>query len=173
MKIFIIGALLIAQNSLAQVNKTVTIEPYKSLTYGAFFKSLTLKSEDTHAEFIDGFTFEWGYQYELEIKETKLDEPLMDAGDTDYELIRQVSRTKVDHDYEFSLSLENQVYLGLGENTNSLVEESEGVYLYMDEIRIYVPDDLQEEFAEILSGTSKIGVFKFTHPGTITLLSFK
>lgn len=163
-----ISAQLSAQTKVS----TVTIDPYKSLSYGAFFKSLTLHSDDTHAEYIDGFEFEWGYLYELKIKSIKLKNPPMDAGDTNYELIKEISKTKAPEDYRFELRLENEVYLG-GDSASAFEKIDDATYMYLKEIKITVPETLQLSFLAIIEkGKSKVGIFRFTEDG-ITLIGFK
>ncbi|OYP59566.1 DUF4377 domain-containing protein [Prevotella sp. P3-122] len=45
---------------------------------------------------ISGFTFESGYEYELLVKKTTYANPPQDSGNIRYELIRIVSRKKVE-----------------------------------------------------------------------------
>ncbi|GAB5416602.1 MAG: hypothetical protein Crog4KO_34260 [Crocinitomicaceae bacterium] len=165
--------LISVQLSAQTTIKTVTIDPYKSLSYGAFFKSLTLHSEDTHAEYIDGFEFEWGYTYELKLKSTKLTSPPEDGSDTDYALIKEISKTKAPDDYRFELRLENEVYLG-GDSAEALTEIDDSSYMYLREIKIVVPEELQEEFQQVIEqGKSKVGVFGFNDDGSIQLYEIK
>jgi hypothetical protein len=153
--------------------ETVTIEPYKELSYGAFFKSLTISSEDTYAEYIDGFEYEWGFIYELKIKATKLKNPPMDAGDTDYELLEVISKTKASDDFRFKLRLEHEVYLG-GDSAGSLEKIDENTYRYLKEINMVVPDNLLETFKTILANNkNKVGIFGFNDDGTIQLYELK
>ncbi len=153
--------------------KNVTIDPYKSLSYGAFFKSLTLHSADTDAEYIDGFEFKWGYIYELKIQSTKLTSPPEDGGDTDYKLIKEISKTKAPSDYRFKLRLENEVYLG-GDSAEAFTQMDDTSYMYLKEIKIVVPEELLEEFLKVIeNGKSKVGVFGFNDDGSIQLYEIK
>ena len=173
MKYLFVSILFLALNAFGQTtNSTVTIEPYKSLSYGAFFKSLTIHSEDTHAEYIDGLDFEWGYIYELKIKSVKLKNPPMDAGDTEYSLIQEISKTKAPEDYQFNLRLENEVNLG-GESASALDKVSNNEYIYLKEITIIIPETLEESFQEVLAGKSKIGTFMFKDQSSIELIQLK
>jgi hypothetical protein len=166
--------IVITLQSFAQTTvSTVTIDPYKSLSYGAFYKSLTIHSDDTHAEYIDGFNFEWGYIYEIELKSIKLKNPPMDGGDTDYELVKEISKTKVADDYRFEMRLENEVYLG-GDNASSLEKIDKNTFLYFKEIKIVVPDELLEDFKRVLeNGGSKKGTFGFNEDGSLQLYEIK
>jgi len=173
MKYLLVSILLLSLNAFGQTAKsTVTIEPYKNLSYGAFYKLLTIHSEDTHAEYIDGFDFEWGYIYELTIKSVKLKNPPMDAGDTEYSLIKEISKTKVPDDYQFNLRLENEVYLG-GESASALNKVSDREYIYLKEITIIIPESLEESFQEVLGGKSMVGTFKFKDQSSIELMQLK
>ncbi len=95
----------------SQADKTqiITIEPYLRVTNGAFFKQMVLKSNDSNADFIQGFNFEWGYSYKLKIKIYKLKSPPEDASDTDYILAKTISKVKVPDDYQFRMMLENDL----------------------------------------------------------------
>ena len=71
----------------------VSIEPYKSLTYGAFFKHLRLNSKDEPGiEFIEGFEFSWGYHYKLQVEKTTLEQPPMDGSSVVYKLKKIISK---------------------------------------------------------------------------------
>ena len=115
MKIELVLLLLLGSiTGKSQTDKTqiITIEPYMTVTNGAFFKQLTLKSNDSDAEFIQGFDFEWGYSYKLKIKIHKLKNPPEDGSDTDYILLKTVSKTKVPDNYKFNMLLNKDLYLG-------------------------------------------------------------
>ncbi|EEI93266.1 hypothetical protein HMPREF0765_1068 [Sphingobacterium spiritivorum ATCC 33300] len=44
---------------------------------------------------ITGFSYELGFEYRILVKATKLANPPMDSGDTEFELIKVISKTKV------------------------------------------------------------------------------
>ncbi|MGJ1196422.1 DUF4377 domain-containing protein [Sphingobacterium spiritivorum] len=44
---------------------------------------------------IAGFSYELGFEYRILVKATKLANPPMDSGDTEFELIKVISKTKV------------------------------------------------------------------------------
>ena len=66
--------LLCSLNANAQVTRTITIsvEPALSLQNYEHFKRFVLDSPDSHAEYVNGFEFEWGYYYKLSVKETDI-----------------------------------------------------------------------------------------------------
>lgn len=163
--------LFTCQSNAQTTIETVTVQPYKELSYGAFFKSLTIRSDGTHAEYIDGFEYEWGYTYELKIKATKLSNPPMDGGDTEYELLEVISKTKAIDDFRFNLRLESEVYLA-GDSASSFEKIGDRTFLYLKEIKITVTAALLKQFQEVIeNGKSAVGVFGFTKDG-IELVGF-
>jgi len=50
---------------------------------------------DPFPSWIDGFDFEAGFNYELRIKKTKRDRPLLDVGEYEYTLLEVLSKTSV------------------------------------------------------------------------------
>jgi hypothetical protein len=51
--------------------RTISIEPYLSFQNYEHFKRLTLKSPDSEIESLEGFKFDWGYNYKIRVNETK------------------------------------------------------------------------------------------------------
>lgn len=167
--------LIISASSFSQDIVTVIkvdIEPYKSLSYGAFFKSLTLVSpQEPGLEYVNGFEFEWGYHYNLIVKKTKLENPPMDAGDTEYQLVRVVSKDEAAPDYTFRMSLEKEVYLGPGEPTDSYIVTEAGLENYFDEINILMTGDQKKRALKVLDKDGPFkGTFAFDEPGFIRLV---
>lgn len=155
--------------------KTITVEPYKQLSYGAFFKGLSIKAEP-YAEYIDGFTFEWGYTYSLKIKEIELANPPMDGSSVDYQLVKELSKTKVEDDYTFPLRLHYEVYLGPsdGEVTSPFELIEPGVYTYFEDVEVEVPEEFEAAFSEVLNNKqNKEGTFKVIGPNRIRMIGIK
>ena len=87
MKPTIITLLLFLSKILySQDFKFITIDPYLSFQNYEHFKRLTLSSPDSNAEFVEGFDFQWGYTYNLKVKQTKLDQTLSDGTQFRYSL---------------------------------------------------------------------------------------
>ena len=107
MKISVLLCFLSSMLGKSQIDKSriITIEPYMKVTNGAFFKQLVLKSNDSDAEFIQGFDFEWGYSYKLKILIHKLKNPPEDGSDTDYKLVKIVSKTNLIYYFCFTIML--------------------------------------------------------------------
>ncbi len=175
-KIILPLILLCTLSSFAQKTtiKTITVEPYKQLSYEAFFKGLSIKAEP-YAENIDGFTFEWGYTYSLKIKEIELVDPPMDGSSLDYQLVKELSKTKVSDDYTFPLRLHYEVYLGPSDEVTSpfkLIEP--GVYTYFDDVELEVPTEFEAAFSEVLNDKkNKEGTFKVIGPNRIRMVGIK
>jgi hypothetical protein len=151
---------------------TVKLEPYKSVTNGAFFQVITLKSNNCYVEYLDGFDFEWGYTYQIKLKETHLKNPPADGSSISYELIEVISKTKVPESYQFNLLITRDLYLGPGnEQTNNLQFINDSTYRYMDEINIIYDHSQEHFFDKVLSDNqSKKGTFIFIDTQHIRLL---
>ena len=151
--------------------QTIKIEPYMTVSNGAFFKQLTLKSNDSDAEFIQGFDFEWGYSYELKIKIHKMKNPPQDGSDTQYILIKIISKTKVPDNYQFRMLLDNDLYLGPGEQVGNFKSLNDSTYTYFDKIEIEIASTLKNEFKRIITEEQKrYGVFVFISPTKVKLI---
>ena len=174
MKIELVLLLLLGSiTGKSQTDKTqiITIEPYMTVTNGAFFKQLTLKSNDSDAEFIQGFDFEWGYSYKLKIKIHKLKNPPEDGSDTDYILLKTVSKTKVPDNYKFKMLLNKDLYLGPGEQVSNFKSINDSTYTYFDKIEIEIASILKYEFNKIINeGQLRYGNFIFISPTKIKLI---
>jgi hypothetical protein len=122
-------ALFVSASVLGQKDKvdqiTVDIEAHKHLSYGAFHKFLSLTCSDRGVEHIEDFEFEWGYNYKLKLQRTKLARPMEDAGDTDYKLIKVISKTPVPDSTTFKMRLEGFVQL-------SAIPEDDGAFTFND-----------------------------------------
>ena len=63
---------VVVTNTTAQTTrkKTITIASHLSFQNYEHFKRLVLKSPDSAVEYLEEFNFEWGYTYQIEVKET-------------------------------------------------------------------------------------------------------
>ncbi len=152
-------------------NQTITVEPYMVVRNDAFFKILTIKSNDCYADFIQGFDFQWGYAYKLKIKIKKIKNPPQDASDTDYILLKTISKTKVPDDYQFKMLLDKDLYLGPGEQVSNFESINDSTYTYFDKIEIEIASTLKDEFNKIINeGQVRYGNFIFISPTKIKLI---
>ena len=128
-----------------------TIHPYKSVTNGAFFQVMVLSSPDCSVEYLHGFDFKWGHQYRVRLKETKLANPPMDGSSLEYELLEVLSDTKMPDDYEFTMWLSRDLYLGHGDDqVGNLVKKGDSTYLYMDEVNIQIGIEMTVTMDKVL-----------------------
>jgi len=139
------------------------VEPYMQLSYGAFFKLLTLKTNHPAVDFVEGFDFQWGYSYTLKVIETTLANPPMDGSSKHYKLVKVISKEKAPENYQFQLRTENSFYLGNGpEQESTLKKYNDSTYRYFNQINIFVPTKLQKEFSEIIENDrNRSGLFRF------------
>ncbi|MEZ5171950.1 MAG: DUF4377 domain-containing protein [Bacteroidia bacterium] len=124
----------------------VKISPWKTLHYGAFFKQLGLTSSIESCNSIEGFEFEWGNYYTLEVKKTILANPPMDGSSVKYNLNKVKSKTPATGDMVFQMRLEFDRYLGNGENEDLIVKKEEDIYVYDRDIEIHIPEDMKAEW---------------------------
>jgi len=154
-------------------HKTIDVEvfPYKSLSYGAFFKNLTLKTIPENIGHIDGFEFEWGYRYKLKVKETTPHSPPMDGSSVNYKLIIVISKTKASSQETFDILLEHELYLGPGEQTNTFKYINDSTYSYFEDINMLVKPKLIDDFKRVMKSDNRVkGKFIFKSQGLIELI---
>ena len=166
--------ILLATQAQAQTRTfTVHVEPYKGLSYGAFFKSLVIKTDVEGPEHIQGFEFQWGRAYELKVRSEKLRNPPMDGSDTEYTLLRVEEEGPAPVGLEFDLRLERELYLGPGENESTFEVVNDSTFRYFGEIELEVPAALRPDFDKVLAGTERVGRFIFVDHKRIRLIGFK
>ncbi|HEX5003513.1 MAG TPA: DUF4377 domain-containing protein [Bacteroidia bacterium] len=156
------------------VTTTVKIEipHYKKVSYGAFYKSLTLAGKE--AEYIDGFDYEWGYNYRLTVEKTVLSQPMADGPSVVYKLIKVDSKVKVADTTTFTLLLEPDVYLGPGENKPALERTSDSTYLYFNEVTIACGAHCNDIEDRVLQNNKPVrGVFTHGSGSTILFKGFE
>ena len=158
-------------------HKKVTIQPHKSFENYEHFTRLVLKTSEPGVEFIDGFKFEWGYTYELEVKIEHLVPPLSDGTNTECSYVKEISKTKVPADYTFRLFLDSELYYhedGSEPQSNNFKTINDSTFLYFEEVEIEVPKQLLPTFAKIQSGKlERLGHFTFVDIGKIRLTRFQ
>jgi len=157
-------------------DKTITIAPNLSFQNYEHFKRLTLSSPDSHIEYISEFIFEWGYTYNLSVRETKLRSTLSDGTEYDYVLNHIISKTKMPDSTEFNLFLDESRYYHQVDSSEKFINRTliwikDSTYLYFDEVEIEVPDNLKMSFKQIVEGEiSRLGHFIFINEKRIRLV---
>lgn len=166
------STMIFSQDKLTDME--VYVEPYMSLSYQAFFKDLVLNSDNDYIEYISGFDFEWGYRYQLLVLERIYEEPMMDAGDREFKLLKMISKTRVEPEYTFSMRMEKDMRLD-GEDMPDAIQRMEGNYFsYTEEMTFFVPDDLLAKFEKkVMESDSFYAVFGFTEEVELILKEVK
>lgn len=181
MKFYVTSVLFIlffSTNAQTSKNKTITINPYLSFQNYEHFKRLTLSATDSDIEYLEGFDFEWGYEYKLNVTETKLSETLSDGTRFEYKLNHIVSKTKMADSSEFKLFIDpTRYYYELEESeqamNTTLKVLNDSTYLYFDQVEIEVPDNLKTQFDKIVrSQETRVGYFMYINEKRIRLLRF-
>ena len=161
----------------ARSDKVITIHPYLSFQNYEHFKRLTLSSDDSPAEYIEGFDFEWGYCYSLSLKETTLNSTLSDGTQYEYSLNTILSKTKAPDSTLFKLYLDSDRYYYEVDSSEidqnaTLKQLNDSVYMYFDEVEIEVPGHLKDEFNKLVLGEFKrLGFFIYINEKRIGLVS--
>ncbi len=172
---FLLLALIVSAQDKSKIID-INVLPYKSVTNQAFFKSLVLMSDESSLEFIDNFSFEWGYYYKLKVKKTELASPPMDGSSVEYDLVKVVSKRKASQTDTFELLLTAYKYLGPPEagDERMLKATSDSTYLYDGEIEIIIPNEYLAKFRDAFIPDKRlIGKFVFAPEGRIRLVGFK
>ena len=179
MKFYLTCILLIVfmqSNAQSTTDKIITISPNLSFQNYEHYKRLTLSSTDSHIEYLNGFDFEWGYLYKLNVTETKLGVTLSDGTQYEYRFNHVVSKTKMADSSQFKLFIDpSRYYYKLDSSEQSmnitLKELNDSTYLYFDKVEIEVPHHLKTQFNKIVSGErSRLGHFIYINEKRIRLL---
>ena len=157
--------------------KNINVKPHMVHQNYEHFKRLVLDSPDSEAEYIKGFDFEWGYAYKLKVQETKIG-PLSDGTNFEYSLVKIVKKEKVSDTINFLLVIDPLVrYTKLDEDgieNFSLKKADTYEYLYMDEVYIEVPENLNQKFLDLVKKEmSFLAEFNYVSSKKIRLISFK
>ncbi len=101
---------------------------------------------------IEGFAYEWGYEYEIVVEKVKIEQPMADGSSFSYRLKKRISKKKVAADLRFELPLVVDDY--------RLVESDGNNCLYFGR----VPISTGATSCDSLAGGQK-GVFQHTDRG--------
>ena len=167
-------ALLFGQQTII---KEIKIKPYMYTQNYEHFKRLVLDSPNSEAEYVDGFDFEWGYYYTLEVEENYIGQ-MSDGTNYEYNLIKIISKEKVDDTLVFQMFIDPLRYYKILEedyvNNYTLNQINDSTFIYMDNVEIEIPQKYLDVFKK--NTENKIGFsgnFKFIKGNRIRLLSFK
>lgn len=151
----------------------LSILPYKVVTNDAFFKVMSYRTPEGSMDHIQGFEYEWGYNYELLLDVKFHKEYIADGSDREYILKKVISKTPAAEGLTFKLYLNANIYLGEPEPGVSAFEEiEEGLYLYYDQLELRIPEELMPAFQKVLDGRAEgKSTFKIIGPNRVELVS--
>lgn len=109
---------------------------------------------------IEGFEYEWGYNYELVVEKLKIAKPKADGPSIGFRLKKQLRKEKVGADLQFELPLVHNGY--------RMIEPDKGNCLYLG----VVPVNTGSVSCETLSAAES-GVFQHSFTGEIRLIKLK
>ena len=170
----------VLNSAVAQSEKirTIEVDPYLSFENYEHFKRLVINSQGTSCSAIDGFDFEWGYFYKLNIKENEYKILKSDGEKFSCSLVKVISKVAVSDTFQFRMLLDAHLYYYTEnkildpENSNFAVI-NDSTFRYFDKINVIVPKELNEDFRLILiGGVRRLGVFCFIDNKHIKLLKF-
>ena len=171
--LFCIPSVLWAQQVFT---KTITVKPYMYTQNYEHFKRMVLISPDSEAEYIDGFDFEWGYDYTLKVTETEVG-PLSDGTSYNYTLLSVISKEQVADTAVFKMYIDPLRYYynpGGDDAANFTLQQlNDSTHLYMEMLEIEVPVELEGRFSRSIDhGVGFRGSFKYVHGHRIRLIEF-
>ena len=179
MRLLLLIFLSTIQNAMAQnvVIKTITVEPYMSTQNYEHFKRMVLNSSDSQAQYIEGFDFDWGYRYTLNVKRIKIG-PLSDGTMYEFSHIETLSKTKVADSLTFVLSVDPLMYYDFQKEDSlanfTLKELNDSTFLYMDLVELEVPSCFRQKFLKYnKNGTAFRGDFNYVNKRRIRLIRIK
>ena len=151
----------------------MVIEPYRTLENYEHFKRLVLTCDNVDASYIEGFRFQWGYRYLLEVEVKTLPYTLSDGTKYEYRLLRVLIKEPVRENFTFKLFIDPLLYYGSKddpEQIENLIQKTDSSYVYMEDVEIVVPSQHMEAFKTMKNGElGRIGIFNFNEERNIVL----
>ena len=145
--------------------ETMTIQHYKVPCQGESVQLCYLVKTQGQTDWeywydeIQGFDYEWGYVYTLEVNKTTIDNPPQDGSSIAIRLVKVLKKEAVTGSFELPLSMDGAV----------LLEKSSGEWTYFQQIPVLVSKDLATKLDKAQTGVFKHGDKK----QSLTLLSVK
>lgn len=147
--------------------ETMTIQHYKVPCQGESVQLCYLVKTQGQTDWeywydeIQGFDYEWGYVYTLEVNKTTIDNPPQDGSSIAIRLVKVLKKEAVTSSTSFELPL-------MMEGT-AILEKGSGDWTYFQTIPVVVPSDLATKLDQAQTGVFQHGDKK----QTLTLLSVK
>jgi hypothetical protein len=172
--LFIFGFFSLTFLAHAQKVSTIILEPFMITQNYEHFKRLVLNTSNYNVEYINGFDFDWGSYYVLEVEENKIS-PLSDGTEFEHDLIKVVSKKSVNDSFVFLMSVDPLRYYSLIDEPNienyTLNIINDTVYKYMNEIEIEIPNEINQSFKKQTDNLKSVtGKFKFLSKDRIRLI---
>lgn len=145
--------------------ETMTVQHYKVPCQGESVQLCYLVKTPGQADWeycydeIQGFEYEWGYVYTLEVNKTTIDNPPQDGSSIAIRLVKVLKKEAVAESFELPLSMDSAV----------LLEKNSGEWIYFQQIPVFVPEDLATKLDKAQTGVFQHGDKK----QSLTLLSVK
>ena len=145
--------------------ETMTVQHYKVPCQGEFVQLCYLVKTQGQADWeycydvIQGFEYEWGYVYTLEVNKTTIDNPPQDGSSIAIQLVKVLKKEAVTGSFELPLSMDGV----------ALLEKNSGEWTYFQYIPVVVPEDLATKLDKAQTGVFQHGDKK----QSLTLLSVK
>ncbi len=145
--------------------ETMTVQHYKVPCQGESVQLCYLVKTQGQADWeywydeIQGFEYEWGYVYTLEVNKTTIENPPQDGSSIAIKLVKVLKKEAVAGSFELPLNMEGTV----------LLENSSGEWTYFQQIPVLVSAALATKLDKAQTGVFQHGDKK----QTLTLLSVK
>ncbi len=157
--------------------KVVTVKPYMSLQNYEHFKRMVLNSNDIHIESIEGFNFEWGYDYKLKIQVTKLAQEWSDGTRYEHKLLKVLSKTKALPETTFKMRVDPMRYYSFEAEDSTmnytLSQINDSTYRYCEKVDLEIPAAFRPTFKKLSkSETGRNAIFNFTPEGRARFVKF-
>lgn len=148
-----------------QKNETMTVQHYKVPCQGESVQLCYLVKTQGQNDWeyfydeIQGFDYEWGHVYTLEVNKTTIDNPPQDGSSIAIKLVKVLKKEAVTEHFELPLSIDG----------TPLLDNSTGNWAYFQQIPVLVSEELASKLDQAQTGVFQHGDKK----QTLTLLSVK
>ncbi|AVR47509.1 hypothetical protein C7S20_16225 [Christiangramia fulva] len=115
---------------------------------------------------IEGFDYQPGYIYELQVRKKKVNNPPQDASSIKYILVKVISKNAVETDEEFDINLK-------WNGTNFVIAEGDNRYSLLNEYDINCQDLCDEMTADLENDEEVIGTFLHDADNSLKLVAVK
>ncbi|BAO56233.1 DUF4377 domain-containing protein [Nonlabens marinus] len=181
--VFLAIPLLILLNScdsdsdITEGNEVLEVLHYKNVAYGfepILTTQIKVNQTSTGVEnfygYIDGFNYEYGYNYLLSVNVFEVQNPSADGSSLRYELARVISKTKVPPNTTFKIDLKKQFDNGADLYVSGSSATS---FQILNQLDIDCSDSCTELEAALNEPNDVVGIFQHNFDGTIKLVGLE